>query len=69
MAGWRNLRTRRFFSCRNDNEGGRKGNNCEGKPMLSGQVANKDRRSIGSVGNGFDSVQCGSKLDRILRQI
>ena len=41
----------------------------EGKPVPDDLVASRGKKSIGSVGNGSGSVQCGSKLDRILRQI
>ena len=40
--------------------------NCEGRLGLDGLVANGDRRSIGSVDNDFDNVQCGNMLGKIL---
>ena len=60
---------KRSFFCRNDDEGVKRDSNCEGKPVPNDQVASRGKKSIGSVGNGFDSVQRGSKLDRILHQI
>ena len=59
---------KRFFSCRSDDKGVKRDGNCEGKPVPDDLVASRGKKSIGSVGNGFDSVQHGSKLDRILRQ-
>ena len=60
---------KRFFSCRNNDKGVKMDSNCEGKLVPNDLVASGGKKSIGSVGNGFDSVQHGSKLDRILRQI
>ena len=60
---------RKFSSYRNSNKEVRRVGNCKGKPMPDDQVANGGKRSIGSVGSGSGSVQCGSKLDRILHQI
>ena len=58
---------KRFFSCRSNNEGVKGSGNCEGKPVPNDLVASGGKKSIGSVGNGFDSVHRGSKLDTILR--
>ena len=60
---------KRFFFCRNDDREVRKGSSCKGKPVPNDQVASRGKKSIGSVGSGSDSVQRGSKLDRILCQI
>ena len=40
-----------------------------GRPVPGDQVASKGRRSIGNVGNDFDSVQRGSKLGRMIHLI
>ena len=45
------------------------GDSYGGRLELDGPVANEGRRSIGSVGNGFDSVPHGNRLNRMLRQI
>ena len=47
----------------------RRVNNYEGKLVPDDQVASGGKRSIGSVGNGFDNVQCGSKSRKMLCQI
>ena len=41
----------------------------EGKPVPDDQVASRGRKSIGNAGNGFGSVQCGSKSGRMLHRI
>ena len=56
----------RFSFCKSDDEEVRMGDNYEGKPGLDDQVANEDKRSIGSVGNGSGSVPHGSKLSKML---
>ena len=60
---------KRFFSCRSNDEGVKRNGSCEGKLVPDDLVASGGKKSIGSVGSGFDSVQRGSKLDRILCQI
>ena len=57
------------FSCKNVDEGVRMGDNYEGRPGPDDQVANDDKRSIDSVGNGSGNVPRGSKLNKMLRRI
>ena len=60
---------RKFFFCRNNDEGERRGNNCEGKPTPNDLVASEGRRNIGNVGNEFGNVQHGNRLNKTLRRI
>ena len=60
---------KKFFSCKSVNEGGRMGDNYEGRLGLDGLVANEGKRSIGSVGNGFGNGQHDSRSNRTLRRI
>ena len=55
MVWWMSQKMMRFFSCRNDVEEVRMDDNCKGRPKPDDQVASEDKRSIGSVGNGFGS--------------
>ena len=60
---------RRIFSKRIFDEVKRGVNSYEGKPVPDDQVASGGRKSIDSVGNGFGSVQCDSKLSKTPCQI
>ena len=60
---------RKFSFCRSDDEVVKRGDNCEDRLMLNDRVASEGKRNIGSVGNGFGNVQCGSRLNKILHQI
>ena len=44
----------------------RKVDNYEGRLMLDDQVASEDKKSIGSVGSGFDNVQCDNRLNKMI---
>ena len=59
----------RFSSCKSVDEEVKMGDNYEGRPKPDVQVANEDRKSIDSVGNGSGNVPHGSKLNRTLRRI
>ena len=37
--------------------------------MPDDQVASEDRKNIDNVGSGFDNVQHGSRLDKMIHQI
>ena len=43
--------------------------NFMGKLVPDDQVASEDRKSIGSVGSGFGSVQHDSRLSKMIHQI
>ena len=62
-------KTKKFFSCKNVDEGGRMGDSYEGSLGLDGLVANEGKRSIGNVGNGSGNGQHGSRSSRMLRRI
>ena len=47
----------------------RKVDSYEGKPVPDDLVASGGRKSIGSVGNAFDNVQCDSRSSKTLCQI
>ena len=66
---WTSQRKTRFSSCRNVNGGERRDGNCEGKLGPDDQVANEDKRSIGSVGNGSGNVPHDNRLSKMLRRI
>ena len=59
----------KFFFYKNVDEGVRMGDSYEGRLGLGGLVANGDKRSIGSVGNGFGNGQHDSRSNRMLRRI